>query len=61
MTITKPNGDIITCTVEEYKQIYKPTMEFVNIPSIWPPSDSRSATIQSTTRAQPTYISLDED
>lgn len=35
MTITKPNGDIITCTVEEYKQIYKSTMEVVNIPSCW--------------------------
>lgn len=34
MTITKPNGDVITCTVEEYKQIYKPTMEVVNIPSV---------------------------
>lgn len=61
MTITKPNGDVITCTIEEYKQIYKPTMEVINIPSVWFPRDSQSDTIQSTTRAQPTYISLDED
>lgn len=40
MTITKPNGDIIVCTVEEYKQIYKPTMEVVNIPSVWFPSET---------------------
>jgi len=56
MTITKPNGDVITCTVEEYKQIYKPTMEVVNIPSVWFPnthSDDYITTSTSTT--------LDED
>lgn len=35
MTILKSNGDVITCTVEEYKQIYKPTIETVNIPNVW--------------------------
>lgn len=35
MTIFKSNGDVITCTVEEYKQIYKPTIETVNIPNVW--------------------------
>lgn len=35
MTIFKSNGDVITCTVEEYKQIYKSTIETVNIPSVW--------------------------
>ena len=35
MTIFKSNGDVITCTVEEYKQIYKPTIETVNTPSVW--------------------------
>ena len=34
MTIFKSNGDVITCTVEEYKQIYKPTIETVNIPNV---------------------------
>ena len=34
MTILKSNGDVITCTVEEYKQIYKPTIETVNIPNV---------------------------
>ena len=34
MIIFKSNGDIITCTVEEYKQIYKPTIETVNIPNV---------------------------
>lgn len=34
MTITKPNGDVITCTVEEYKQIYKPAMEYINVPDV---------------------------
>lgn len=38
MTILKSNGDVITCTVEEYKQIYKPTIETVNIPSVWFPN-----------------------
>ena len=38
MTIFKSNGDVITCTVEEYKQIYKPTIETVNIPSVWFPN-----------------------
>ena len=38
MTILKSNGDIITCTVEEYKQIYKPTIETVNIPNVWFPN-----------------------
>lgn len=38
MTIFKSNGDVITCTVEEYKQIYKPTIETVNIPSAWFPN-----------------------
>ncbi len=38
MTIFKSNGDVITCTVEEYKQIYKPTIETVNIPSVWSPN-----------------------
>ena len=35
MTILKSNGDVITCTVEEYKQIYKPTIETVNISNVW--------------------------
>lgn len=35
MTILKSNGDVITCTVEEYKQIYKPTIETINTPSVW--------------------------
>lgn len=35
MIIFKSNGDVITCTVEEYKQIYKPTIETVNIPNVW--------------------------
>lgn len=61
MTITKPNGDVITCTVEEYKQIYKPTMEVVNIPSVWFPQEHQSDTISSTTRDTPTYISLNDD
>ena len=34
MTILKSNGDVITCTVEEYKQIYKSTIETVNIPNV---------------------------
>lgn len=34
MTILKSNGDVITCTVEEYKQIYKPTIETVNTPNV---------------------------
>ena len=38
MTIFKSNGDVITCTVEEYKQIYKPTIETVNTPSVWFPN-----------------------
>lgn len=38
MTIFKSNGDVITCTVEEYKQIYKPTIKTVNIPSVWFPN-----------------------
>ena len=38
MTILKSNGDVITCTVEEYKQIYKPTIETVNIPNVWFPN-----------------------
>lgn len=38
MTIFKSNGDVITCTVEEYKQIYKPTIETVNIPNVWFPN-----------------------
>ena len=38
MTILKSNGDVITCTVEEYKQIYKPTIETINISSIWFPN-----------------------
>lgn len=38
MTIFKSNGDVITCTVEEYKQIYKLTIETVNIPSVWFPN-----------------------
>lgn len=38
MTILKSNGDVITCTVEEYKQIYKPTIETVNVPSVWFPN-----------------------
>ena len=38
MTIHKSNGDVITCTVEEYKQIYKSTIETVNIPSVWFPN-----------------------
>lgn len=38
MTITKPNGDVITLSVEEYKQLYKPTIETVNIPSVWFPT-----------------------
>lgn len=37
MTIFKSNGDVITCTVEEYKQIYKPTIETVT-PSVWFPN-----------------------
>ena len=60
MTITKPNGDVITCTVEEYKQLYKQSMEYINIPSVWFPRDSQSDTITSTTNEQPTYISLNE-
>lgn len=40
MTIFKSNGDVITCTVEEYKQIYKPTIETVNIPNVWIPNQS---------------------
>ena len=35
MTIFKSNGDVITCTVEEYKQIYKLTIETVNILNVW--------------------------
>ena len=38
MTIFKSNGDVITCTVEEYKQIYKPIIETVNIPNVWFPN-----------------------
>ena len=38
MTILKSNGDVITCTVEEYKQIYTQTMEITNIPSVWFPN-----------------------
>ena len=38
MTIFKSNGDVITYTVEEYKQIYKPTIEIVNIPNVWFPN-----------------------
>lgn len=38
MTIFKSNGDVITCTVEEYKQIYKLTIETVNIPNVWFPN-----------------------
>ena len=38
MTILKSNGDVITCTVEEYKQIYKLTIETVNIPNVWFPN-----------------------
>lgn len=38
MTIFKSNGDVITCTVEEYKQIYKLIIETVNIPSVWFPN-----------------------
>lgn len=38
MTIFKSNGDVITCTVEEYKQIYKPIIETVNIPNVWVPN-----------------------
>lgn len=60
MTITKPNGDVITCTVEEYKQLYKQSMEYINIPSVWFPRGSQSDTITSTTNEQPTYISLNE-
>lgn len=40
MTIFKSNGDVITCTVEEYKQIYKLTIETVNIPNVWFPNQS---------------------
>ena len=40
MTIFKSNGDVITCTVEEYKQIYKPTIETVNIPNVRFPNQS---------------------
>lgn len=40
MTILKSNGDVITCTVEEYKQIYKQTIETVNVPSVWFPNYS---------------------
>lgn len=38
MKITKPNGDVITLSVEEYKQLYKSTIETVNIPSVWFPN-----------------------
>ena len=38
MTIFKSNGDVITCTVEEYKQIYKPIIKTVNTPSVWFPN-----------------------
>lgn len=38
MTIFKSNGDVITCTVEEYKQIYKLTIETVNISNVWFPN-----------------------
>lgn len=41
MTILKSNGDVITCTVEEYKQIYKPTIETINIPSVWFPNQTQ--------------------
>lgn len=38
MTILKPNGDVITCTVEEYKQLYEPTTKVSNVSNNFTPS-----------------------
>ena len=59
MIITKPNGDVITCTVEEYKQIYKSPMEYINIPSVWFPDGCRCGDYI-TKSSTSTSITLDE-
>lgn len=59
MTITKPNGDVITCTVEEYKQLYKQPIEYINVPSVWVPDGCRQDNYVTKTSTS-TSITLDE-